>query len=802
MDNKGSGRERRVSEGGKGVHKRGDGLGTGPVGRKDGYSGRKSGVRPSGSGSSHGGGDGGERAAGGGLGGIKLIVMIVALLLGGGGGLTALLSGSGGSGSGSSSNSSSSSSQSASPLSLFSGFGSSSSSSEAWKDGENNTGTLNKNVASGTPAKRTTIKGNGEDTVTIMVYMCGTDLESRSGMASNDIAEICNAGTSPNLNIIIYTGGCTRWKTSGISNSVNQIYRVQNGGLVQLVGDDGDKPMTDPATLTSFIKYCNQNFPANRNELIFWDHGGGSISGYGYDEKHKNSGSMSLAGINTALKNAGTTFDFIGFDTCLMATLENCLMIAPYADYIVASEETEPGIGWYYTDWLTSFAGNTSIPTVELGKLIVDSFVDECAKRCPGQKATLSVVDLAELSTTVPPRLTTFSTGTAAKIKSDDFKTVSDARASVREFAVSSKIDQIDLVNFAKNLGTPEAKALSDTLLSAVKYNRTSSNMTNAYGLSIYFPYKRVSSVDSMVKTYDAIGMDDDYSKCIKAFAGLETSGQISAGGNGSALSSLLGGGSSGGTSGSDAISSLLNAFLGGGKSIPGFDSDNVDYMDEIDVDQAAEIVANNQFDPSKMVWQRESDGTYTMSIAEDQWKLIESLQLNTFVDDGEGYIDLGLDLVYQFDDDGKLVAEQDNVWFSIEGQPVAFYYESTTENDGEKTITGRVPVMLNGERAELIIVFNNAHKDGYIAGARYIYVDGETETVGKAADLTVGDKIEFICDYYAYDETYLDTYYLGNPITYSEDLEISNTDIGEDARLTYLLTDIYGQEYWTPVVP
>ena len=73
---------------------------------------------------------------------------------------------------------------------------------------------------------------------------------------------------------------------------------------------------------------------------------------------------------------------------------------------------------------------------------------------------------------------------------------------------------------------------------------------------------------------------------------------------------------------------------------------------------------------------------------------------------------------------------------------------------------------------------------------------------MGKAADLTVGDKIEFICDYYAYDETYLDTYYLGNPITYSEDLEISNTDIGEDARLTYLLTDIYGQEYWTPVVP
>jgi len=795
MENKGSGREKNVTGGGKGVNKRGDGLSTGPVGRKDGYGGRKTGVRPVNGGSS--GGDSGERAAGG-FGGMKLIIMIIALLLGGGGGALGLLGGGGNSG-GSSSNSNSSSS----PLSLFSGLGSSSGSSEAWKDGVNNTGSLNRSVASGTPSKRTTIKGNGEDTVTMMIYMCGTDLESRSGMASNDLMEICKANASPNMNIIIYTGGCTKWKTSGISNSTNQIYKVQSGGLATLVADDGDKPMTDPATLTAFIKYCNQNFPANRNELIFWDHGGGSISGYGYDEKHKSSGSMTLAGINTALKNAGATFDFIGFDTCLMATLENCLMIAPYADYIVASEETEPGIGWYYTDWITAFAQNTSMPTIEVGQKIVDSFVDECARRCPGQKATLSVVDLAELSTTVPEKLTSFSTDTADLIKSSEYKTVSDARASVREFAVSSKIDQIDLVNFAKNLGTPEAKALSDTLLSAVKYNRTSSNMTNAYGLSIYFPYKRVSSVDSMVKTYDAIGMDGDYAKCIKAFAGLETAGQISAGGTGSPLGSLLGGGSSGGTSGSDAISALLNAFMGGGKSIPGFDPAEADYMDEINLDDAAEIVAENQFDPSKMVWERQSDGSYTMSIAEDQWKLIESLQYNMFIDDGEGYVDMGLDYIYQFDDEGRLVAESDNTWLSIDGQPVAFYFESVTEDGGDRTITGYVPVMLNGERAELILVFDNAHKDGYIAGARSVYIDGETETVAKGmTELGSTDKIEFIADYYGYDSSYIDTYYLGDPVYYSSDLKISNTDVGADTQRTYLLTDIYGQEYWTPVIP
>ncbi|MBQ1490817.1 MAG: hypothetical protein IIZ39_02555, partial [Blautia sp.] len=73
---------------------------------------------------------------------------------------------------------------------------------------------------------------------------------------------------------------------------------------------------------------------------------------------------MPLASINKALKNAGLRYDFIGFDTCLMATVENARMLADYADYMIASEETEPGIGWYYTNWLTALSRNTSIPTV------------------------------------------------------------------------------------------------------------------------------------------------------------------------------------------------------------------------------------------------------------------------------------------------------------------------------------------------------------------------------------------------------------------------------------------------------
>ena len=783
MENNNSGRKKNVTGNSKGVHKRGDGLGTGPVGRSDGYSGR--------TGSSGSSDSGAKRSSGAKTNPLAIIALIIVALVGGGGGLSSLLGGSSGSGDGS-----------GSTASLFGGF-SGSSSLSSWTNGSN-TGKLNTNVSDKAEAKRTNIIGNGSDVITIMVYMCGTDLESKYGMATNDMNEMLKASLNKNINIIIYTGGCKTWKTKGISSQVNQIYKISDGKLELLVADDGNKVMTDPNTLTSFIKYCSTNYPANRNDLIFWDHGGGSMSGYGYDEKNAKAGSMDLSGIDTALKNAGVTFDFIGFDACLMATLETSLMVSNYADYMIASEETEPGIGWYYTDWLNALSKNTAMPTIEIGKNIVDGFVDECAKKCKGQQTTLSVVDLAELKATVPEKLSAFSKETGNTIQSDNYKKISDARAGAREFATSSGIDQVDLVSLAVNIGTDSAKDLADTLLSCVKYNRTSSNMTNAYGISIYFPYRNAKRVNNIATTYSRIGMNTEYTKCIKAFAGMEVGGQISSGGASSPVPSLTGGSGLVQTIGSEAISSLLSSFLSG-RSISGIDDENTEYMNDsevFDAERAAQYIANHQFDSSLLVWKQE-DGKHLMEIPKEQWQLIQSLQMNMFYDDGEGYIDLGLDNVYSFTDDGKLIGESDNTWLAIDGQPVAYYFESEIKEGNSQTIIGHVPVMLNDERANLILVFDDDNPYGYIAGARYDYIDGETETIAKGiTELSEGDKIDFVCDYYAYDGTYLDSYYLGEQTSYSSSMEISNVDVGGDSMITYLLTDIYEQEYWTPVVP
>ncbi len=857
-NNRPRGRNRTVSgqASGDSMKKRGSGLGTGPVGRKEGYSGRPTGSgsaaggnqttggfgRPTGSGRPVGGNGGQQfhstgstghgasgvtRAGGIGIGGIILAVIAFFLIsrcsgggLFGGGGTTDISGGGqqqgqqqgqqGGNQGGSSG--------------LFSGvlgslmgdsFSSGGTVSTGWVQSAN-TGKLNTSVAEGSRAKRTQILGGGRDVITMMVYMCGTDLESKHGMGTNDLQEMLNARFGDNINLIVFTGGCKQWKNNVVSSSANQIYKVENGGLKCLVQNAGTESLTKPNVLTSFINFCKQNYPANRYQLILWDHGCGTVSGYGYDEKNASSGSMSLKGISDAIKNSQTTFDFIGFDACLMATLETGLMLEPYADYMIASEETEPGVGWYYTNWLTALGNNTSMPTVELGKMIVDEFVDECNRKCPGQKTTLSVVDLAELAHTVAPKFSDFAVATANQVQSD-YQKVSDARSGAREFAASSKIDQIDLVHLAYNLDTAESKALASSILGAVKYNKTSSNMSNSYGLSIFFPYKRSSKVDSAVATYNAIGIDSEYSRCIQQFASMGVAGQAmgqtaSAGGVSSPLSSLLGGTSagSGAAQSVGGISDLLGGLLGGGggggdllSSLTGGSSDFFGRSIG-DKEETAQYLYQHYFDPNNLVWKNEN-GSSVMQLSEAQWNLVHNLQLNVFYDDGEGYIDLGLDNIYDFTKDGKLIGEYDGTWLAIDNQPVACYVMDESYEGSSYIITARVPCLLNGDRAELIIVFDNAHENGYIAGARNIYVNGETETIAKGiTELQSGDKIEVICDYYDYNGNYQDTYVFGNPITYTGSNTLSNVklpDWQKAASATYLFTDIYNQEYWSPVM-
>lgn len=853
------GRKKNVTSGGGEVHKRGDGLNLGgPVGDAGGYSDRNepggeplSGAPENGSpqrglgGSSGGnllgmigiglltswlsnrkngnnsgnGNSGGGRRRGGGCG--CLIVLIVVLVIGAffllpmlmqeGGMLSDMDGGSGGGLTDFGGLVGEDYQQPSTPAqSQFGGnYGSNS--------GGSNVGVLDTSVAAGARPKRTVIRGGGADTVTVMVYMCGTDLESKYGMATSDLQEMLGAKLSGNVNLIVETGGASKWQNSVVSNRTNQIYQVTSKGLKLLEEDIGRKAMTDPNTLSEYIRYCKQEFPADRYELILWDHGGGSVGGYGYDELYPN-GTMTLDKLYTALGDGGCYFDFVGFDACLMATLETAIMFEPFADYLIASEETEPGTGWYYTDWLTELSNNTSMPTIEIGKNIADDFRAANEQKAPSDSITLSLIDLAELKATVPQAFSAFSQSTTELINTDQYKLVSDARGSSREFAQSAQINQVDLIDLAENMGTPEGLALSKALRGCVKYNTTSRSMTNAYGVSIYFPYGTLGKLDTMLSTYQKIGIDSEYSRCIQSFANMEAGGHIAAGGSGgssglgSLLGSLLGGGAGApsapsvdaGSGGSDALMQLLTSALQGGdySSMSGISSQNSGFLDQSQILENSGYYNDNRFHAGGLVLS-EKDGERVLNLPDDQWELIQQVELNVFLDDGEGFIDLGLDNTYEFDDDGDLVVDYDGTWLAINGQVVSYYLLSETEGEnGEYTITGRVPAMLNRQLVDLILVFNDQNPNGVVAGARINY-DGKTDVQARGLiEIKPGDTLDFVCDYYGYDEKFRNNYYIGEQLVVSGPLTISDVSIGnEPYKAAFKLTDLYHNVYWTPAI-
>ena len=317
--------------------------------------------------------------------------------------------------------------------------------------------------------------------------------------------------------------------------------------------------------------------------------------------------------------------------------------------------------------------------------------------------------------------------------------------------------------------------------------------------------------MDKAVSTYAAIGMDDSYAKAISAFASVEASGQgLTGGSSGSAIPSLFGLTSSGNSAygaSSDMLGDLLSQFLGGGyTNIAGLNGSNVSFLGgrSISDSDMADFFSKNLLDTGALAFQKAGDN-WVLSLTPEQWSMVHGVDLNLFYDNGDGYVDMGLDNLFEFDEEGRLVADTSGTWLAIDGQPVPYYHE-TSEAVGENgwRITGRVPALLNDVRVDLLVVFDSEHEAGYVTGARTVYDPLETQAVPKSiTELTNGDRITFLTDLYDYDQNYIDSYAFGRAITVNGALSVTDIELPDTSKCmaTYRITDIYNQAYWTPVV-
>ncbi len=343
-------------------------------------------------------------------------------------------------------------------------------------------------------------------TWTVFFYLCGTDLESEHGAATNNLSELCQLNPGNTLQFVIQTGGTAQWKNDIISSESLQRYIIKDNSLV-LVDEQPLASMGASSTLGEFLSWGVQMYPADRYMIVFWNHGGGSVAGIAFDEIF-NSDSLTLDELAEGLSMAGVSFDIIGFDTCLMATLENAASIAPYGKYMVASEEYEPGGGWDYSAWPQYIADHPDESGEAIGKMICDSYYAKCIKNETQEMATLSLIDLSQIPTLIDAfddmakemtsateEITSFQQLKQGALKAENYGGNTDAEG------YTNMVDLGDLVNKTKNVLPSTSDCVLAALQNAVKYQVNGSSRSASHGLSIFFPLAvDVESCDQYAK--------------------------------------------------------------------------------------------------------------------------------------------------------------------------------------------------------------------------------------------------------------------------------------------------------------
>ena len=325
--------------------------------------------------------------------------------------------------------------------------------------------------------------------LTVMIYMAGSDLETRGGVASADLEEMAGAASSAgDTNVVVMTGGSLVWH-NGFDPGKNIVSLATDDGLSTQWETPG-LSMGEADTLRDFLTRAAEAFPADRYALILWSHGGGPLAGVCFDERYEVDGVMdglTLEELEQALSQtmfADEPLFFLGFDACMMASAEVACAMAPYAEAMIASQEIVPSGGWDY-GFLRDLSRAQS--GTEAGKMIVDAFAlsmeDEILD------AAVSCLDLTRWERTEKEMDAFFA---ALDVSSPDgFGTVLKAREEAAEVGARSDVsmDLIDLKDWVTLLaegGAGNAGPLLEALCGLVTVSWTNAERIN--GLSVYIP--------------------------------------------------------------------------------------------------------------------------------------------------------------------------------------------------------------------------------------------------------------------------------------------------------------------------
>lgn len=310
-----------------------------------------------------------------------------------------------------------------------------------------------------------------------------------------------DVGSSDNVNIIAQLDRIDGYDSTEGDWTDTRRYYIRYEPLVgiqsPLIGAPGELDMSNGTTFVEFVTWAADLLPADRYALAIYDHGGGWRGGMIDDTSSglMNSGVFadSLEAISAHL---GGRIDLLILDECLMADVEVCAIVAPSADWLVASERYIHN-GFNYTDPLTLLAADPSMTAADLANAFV---TDYHSFTTFSGDATLSAIDLSlvegvtfdldyffGLIGTTEPDLALFS---RAIIGADGFSPYSRDTFNLRPS------EYVDLYDFALIVAETSSNAqviqaaldLANSVVDCVGAYSNRTMTENMRGVTFYFP--------------------------------------------------------------------------------------------------------------------------------------------------------------------------------------------------------------------------------------------------------------------------------------------------------------------------
>lgn len=508
-------------------------------------------------------------------------------------------------------------------------------------------------------------------------YLCGSDLETNGGFATIDLTEMMEVQLPENVNIIIQTGGAAVWQNDLMDPAKIQRWLYNSEGL-QLVDEQETTNMGDAQTLYDFLYFANTNYPAEKVAVTFWNHGGGSVTGAAFDEIH-GLDSLDLVEMYQAFdavwpaNTEAPALELVGFDTCLMATIDVAAVFQNFAKYLVASEEVEPGNGWLYSGWIGALAENPEMDGDDLGIAICSSYYEGCEAVGTQDQTTLSVTDLTKLT----PLLEAYEAfGQEAFVAASEdpgfFAELGRAASQSENYGGNTReqgyTNMVDLGHLARQTAwmLPSAQSVCDALEECVVYQVGGIYRSEATGLSCYYSYN---------------GDVNDFNGYINVGAGL-------------AFKHLYAYG-------------LTGELAEGGE----------EYLSSLDIQELPEIVTLADMGWDGAPLDLNDEGTSILNLGPEANDILAGIGFSLF------YVDEANDQMMLLGTDNDLTADWKNgifydnfrgVWGAIDGHLV--YMELSFE--GEDYNLYSVPILLNGEEYNLQVAYDFTVEEWSILGA------------------------------------------------------------------------------------